>query len=112
MKAITLKVARIGNSRGVRLPAKTLAKYAIGGAVTMEERADGIFLRPSGPATAKLSWTATAQAMAGAGESWDAWGALDADGLESAPWPAAHEGRKVAEPAARYTARAHGKPTA
>ena len=90
MKAISLKVARIGNSRGVRLPARTLAKYAIGGAVTMEERADGIFLRPSGPATAKLSWTATAQAMAEAGENWDTWDTLAADGLESAPWPTAH----------------------
>ncbi|MGH7658606.1 MAG: AbrB/MazE/SpoVT family DNA-binding domain-containing protein, partial [Gemmatimonadales bacterium] len=40
----SLKVARIGNSRGVRIPAGTLKKYGIGEEVIMEERSDGILL--------------------------------------------------------------------
>jgi hypothetical protein len=49
MKILQLKVSRIGNSRGVRLPAASLRRYRIGTAVLMEERSDGIFLRPVGP---------------------------------------------------------------
>ena len=42
MKPVELKVARIGNSRGVRLPAPTPERYRIGATVVMEERSDGI----------------------------------------------------------------------
>ena len=42
MKPVELKVARLGNSRGVRLPAPTLERYRIGATVVMEERSDGI----------------------------------------------------------------------
>ena len=55
MAPIELKVARIGNSRGVRLPAAALRRYGIGAAVVMEERSDGILLRRPGPAVEKLS---------------------------------------------------------
>ena len=48
MTTMKLKVARIGNSRGVRLPAKSLRRYRIGETVVMEERSDGILLRPAG----------------------------------------------------------------
>lgn len=107
-----LKVARIGNSRGVRLPAETLARYRIGDSVVMEEREDGILLRPSGSAPPRLSWEETAKAMAEAAEDWTAWGAADADGLEALEWqpPAV---RRVAESASTYaprrTPRARGK---
>ncbi len=104
MKTTELKVARIGNSRGVRLPAKSLAKYGIGGVVLMEERAEGILLRPHGPAVEKLSWMATAQAMSADREDWTAWESVAADGLEAAPWKAMPE-KKVADPSARYTTR-------
>jgi antitoxin component of MazEF toxin-antitoxin module len=73
MKRIELKVARIGNSRGVRLPAATLARYHIGAAVHMEERSDGILLRPLRSAAEKLSWDDTALAMAAAREDWSDW---------------------------------------
>ena len=33
-----LKITRIGNSRGIRLPAETLRRYGIGDAIVMEER--------------------------------------------------------------------------
>jgi hypothetical protein len=41
MKTRELKVARIGNSRGVRLPASSLKRYSVGSVLIMEERADG-----------------------------------------------------------------------
>jgi len=41
MNPIEIKVARIGNSRGVRIPAGTLERYRIGATVLMEERGDG-----------------------------------------------------------------------
>src|SRR6266542_756686 len=73
MKPKELKVARIGNSRGVRLPAVTLERYQIGESVIMEERADGILLRPIGSAKARLSWEETAREMARSGEDWNDW---------------------------------------
>src|SRR5258708_10990586 len=70
MKPVHLKVARIGNSRGVRIPATTLERYHIGDSVVMEERSDGILLRPVGHAEPKLSWEETARAMAAQHEEW------------------------------------------
>lgn len=104
MKPVELKITRIGNSHGVRLPAATLKRYCIGAAVVMEERSDGIFLRPTGPAVEKLSWEATANAMAAATEDWSDWDSVDADGLTEIPWETATP-RRVAEPKRSYTAR-------
>lgn len=100
MATVRLKVARIGNSRGVRLPAASLRRYRIGDMVLMEERSEGILLRPTGATVEKLSWERTAQAMAASDEDWRVWDSTSADGLESVPWQAG-DGR-VAEPAARY----------
>ncbi len=99
-----LKVARIGNSRGVRLPTASLRRYRIGENVLMEERSEGILLRPAGPAVEKLSWEETACAMAAAREDWSAWEAAAADGLDDLPW---HSDRKsrVAEAPSRYRAK-------
>src|SRR6266545_106723 len=93
MTTMTLKVARIGNSRGVRLPAASLRRYHIGEKVVMEERSDGILLRPVGRKVAKLSWEATAREMAASGEDWSAWERAATDGLESVPWHAPERGR-------------------
>lgn len=103
MATVKLKVARIGNSRGVRLPAASLRRYRIGESVLMEERSEGILLRPTGPAVEKLSWAETARAMAASQEDWHAWDTSTADGLEDIPWPAERKGR-VAEPTTRYRA--------
>lgn len=73
MAILKLKVARIGNSRGVRLPAASLKRYRIRDTVLMEERSDGILLRPAGPAVEKLSWEDTAREMAASGENWAEW---------------------------------------
>jgi antitoxin component of MazEF toxin-antitoxin module len=104
MAAVKLKVARIGNSRGVRLPAASLRRYRIGEAVLMEERSEGILLRPTGPAVAKLSWEDTAREMAASGEDWSAWDAAVADGLADLPWHSKREDR-VAESSSRYRAK-------
>lgn len=86
MKTLKLKVARIGNSKGVRLPADVLKRYRIGSAVVMEEKTEGLFLRPFGPYVEKLSWTETAAEMASAGEGWSDWESVVPDGLEAVPW--------------------------
>jgi antitoxin component of MazEF toxin-antitoxin module len=108
MASIKLKVARIGNSRGVRIPATTLERYQIADTVVMEERADGILLRPPGPATPRLSWEETAREMAAAGEDWSAWDVAVADGLKDVPWETVRR-RRVAEPVREYKSRGRRK---
>jgi antitoxin component of MazEF toxin-antitoxin module len=93
MATMKLKVARIGNSRGVRLPAASLRRYRIGETVVMEERIDGILLRPTGPMVEKLSWEGTAREMAASREDWSAWDTAAADGLDDLPWRAGRKGR-------------------
>lgn len=101
MRNRELKVARIGNSRGVRLPASALKKYAVGSVMVMEERAEGILLRPAGPAFEKLSWEDTAREMSTSGEDWAEWKDADKDGLGSVPWKPSSGGR-VGERRSRY----------
>ena len=86
MKTVELKVARIGNSRGVRLPADVLRRYAIGDSVVMEEQEEGVMLRPITCGEKKLSWEETARQMATAGEDWSEWDSTVSDGLSSAAW--------------------------
>lgn len=97
MKTMELKVARIGNSRGVRLPADTLRRYGIGDVVLMEERVDGILLHPKVAADNRLSWEDTAREMAGSQEDWGDWDGTAGAGLDGTPWehtqPAAAEQR-------------------
>jgi antitoxin component of MazEF toxin-antitoxin module len=110
MKSIELKIARIGNSRGIRIPAEVLKRYRIGNAVVMEQRSDGIFLRPTGPAVEKLSWDETAMAMQADGEDWSDWDSVSADGLGQVPWDLARP-KRVAEPKSPYQARRKKKRT-
>lgn len=86
MASIELKVTRIGNSRGVRIPAPTLERFGIGESVIMEERSDGILLRPIGSAVAKLSWEETAAEMARDAEDWSDWDDTGSDDLDAIPW--------------------------
>ena len=109
MKPVELKVARIGNSRGVRIPATTLARYRIGDSVVMEERTEGILLRPRRAASPKLSWEDTAIEMAAQPEDWSDWDATRADGLHEIPWEPA-KAKSVAEPKRKYPARAKRAP--
>ena len=79
MKSTELTVTRIGNSRGVRLPADVLRRYQIQDTVVMEERLDEIALRPKHGR--KLTWEETAEAMAAAKEDWSQWESTVVDGL-------------------------------
>jgi antitoxin MazE len=81
MKTAVLKVARIGNSRGIRLPAALLRKYHITDTIIAEEKAHEIVLRPVRGSRPKLSWDETAKAMTAAKENWSDWEPTSADGL-------------------------------
>jgi antitoxin component of MazEF toxin-antitoxin module len=88
MQTMEVKVARIGNSRGVRIPAEVLRRYAVGDTVILIESLDGILLRPKHQTDQKLSWADTARAMASETEDWSEWDAAASDGLEAIPWEA------------------------
>ena len=81
MKTSVLKVSRIGNSRGIRLPAAMLRKYHITDTVIAEELTDEIVLRAGRNKPQKLSWEETARAMARAKEDWLEWDCTSSDGL-------------------------------
>jgi antitoxin component of MazEF toxin-antitoxin module len=85
MRTAQLKVTRIGNSRGVRLPAETLRRYGMPDSVMMEERSEGIVLRPMPSPGGRLSWEDTAREMAGSGEDWTEWEVAAGDGIEAIP---------------------------
>ena len=104
MKRVELKVARIGNSRGVRIPARTLERYQIGPTVIMEETAEGILLRPHGAPDTKSSWEETAREMAATSEDWSDWDSSAGDGLETTPWEDGKT-KRVAEPREGYRGR-------
>jgi antitoxin component of MazEF toxin-antitoxin module len=80
MDTLELKIARIGNSRGVRLPAGIIQKYKLGDTVILHQRPDEIALRAK--KQKKLTWKETYKQMAAASEDWADLDALSADGLE------------------------------
>ena len=73
MQTVELKITKIGNSRGVRIPAGVLRQYAFLDAAIMVTGVDGILLRPKQGADAKMSWSDTAKSMAAASEDWSDW---------------------------------------
>lgn len=79
-KSLTLKLVRVGNSRGIRLPKALLDRHAIKNSVTVEERAEGLLLRVD--RDAKLSWSDTYKEMAREKEDWSAFDSSVADGLD------------------------------
>ena len=85
MQTVEVKIARIGNSRGVRIPADVLRRYAFTDTAIMVESVDGVLLRPKRKTDEKLSWADTAKAMAAASEDWSEWDGVDVDGLDAAP---------------------------
>ena len=75
MKTLQIKLTRIGNSRGVRLPADLIRKHHLDHGVLLEEREGEIVLRPK-KAPKKLTWEETARQMAAADEDWSGWETL------------------------------------
>lgn len=77
MKGMILKVARVANYHSIRLPATLLGKYQITDFLIAEEKSDRIELRALRPKDSKLTWEATAEAMAAAHENWSDWEMAD-----------------------------------
>jgi antitoxin component of MazEF toxin-antitoxin module len=80
-------LVRIGNSRGIRIPRKILVIYGIdeNDELELEERAEGILIRPAAKANSKIPREAAYRQMACevAEESeWSEWDAASADGLQ------------------------------
>jgi len=89
MQAQELKIAQIGNSRGIRIPTGVLRRYAFTDTAIMIESVDGILLRPAQQADTKMSWADTAKEMAASSEDWSDLEAASADGLDGIPWATA-----------------------
>jgi len=79
MKATELKVSRIGNSKGIRIPARVLKKYGFRERILMEERPTEVVLRRM--RDPKLSWHETFEEMAREKEDWSDFEGVVADGL-------------------------------
>jgi antitoxin MazE len=81
------KLIRIGNSRGVRVPRQLLAIYGIqeDDELELEQRTEGILVRPVRKPRGKLPWKDAYRQMASEraeAEEWSDWAAVSADGLE------------------------------
>jgi antitoxin MazE len=73
------KIIRIGNSKGVRLPKRLLAKYGLTESVVLREVEKGILIEP--PGGSRLSWEDSYKAMSGTDEDWSDWTELDVEDL-------------------------------
>ena len=76
----SVKLIKIGNSKGVRLSKQLLNRYKFGDFIEVDELPDGLFLRA--PATSKLSWEETYKDMAESNEDWSDWDVVSSDGLD------------------------------
>ncbi len=78
MKTV-VKLAKIGNSQGIRLNKQLLSRYQIEGEVELETTPDAIIVRPL--KASKLTWAETYKQMSNADEDWSEWEAVAEDGL-------------------------------
>ncbi len=81
------ELVRIGNSRGLRLPRNLLELYGIkeSDELELEERRDGILIKPKAESETKLPWESAYQEMAHeAAEKaeWAEWEQIAGDGLD------------------------------
>jgi antitoxin component of MazEF toxin-antitoxin module len=84
---LEIPLVRIGNSRGIRLPAQWIKKFALEDGILLEDRGDAVLLKPRRRKSAtKLSWSETAREMSAPGENWSTWDTTLADGLKEIPW--------------------------
>jgi antitoxin component of MazEF toxin-antitoxin module len=86
MKAHETSLARIGNSRGIRLPAEWIRRHGLESGIVLEDRGDQIVVKALKPSNPKLSWEETAVEMSKADEDWSEWETAAGDGLEAVPW--------------------------
>ena len=79
---ITIPLAKIGNSHGIRLKKQLLSRYGIEREVELETTPDAIIIRPT--TRKNLTWTETYRQMAAAEkEDWSEWEAVAEDGLSN-----------------------------
>ena len=74
------KIVQVGNSKGIRLPKRLIAKYGLAEVVVIRELDHGILLE--NPAGAKLSWEDTYRSMSESDEDWSDWADLDLEDLD------------------------------
>ena len=74
------KIIQIGNSRGIRLPKKLIAKYGLTESVDIKELNGGLFIAPTG--SQQLSWEETYKDMSSTDEDWSDWVGLYLEGLD------------------------------
>ena len=71
------KIIQVGNSKGIRLPKRLMAKYGLAEVVVIKEVQAGILIEALGGS--KLSWEDTYKAMAESEEDWSDWADLDVE---------------------------------
>ena len=76
----SVKLTKIGNSKGVRLNKQWLNRYKFGDFIEVDELPDGLLLKA--PSDQKLSWEETYKEMAESDEFWSGWDAVSSDGLD------------------------------
>ena len=83
---LEIPLTRIGNSRGIRLPAPLIKKLGFDAGILLEDHGDRVVLRPSRRKPEKLPWSETAREMAHAAEDWSDWEDSAVDALKDIPW--------------------------
>ncbi len=75
-----LKLVKIGNSKGIRIPKSILQKYGFTDSIQIEEKENGIMLHCS--KVSKLSWEDTYKAMRSENEDWSDFDNTLQDGID------------------------------
>lgn len=84
---VKTKLVRIGNSKGIRIPRELLQVYGLaeGDEIELEQRHDGVFLKPAARGVGRLSYVVQYERMAEeAAETaeWREWDGTAGDGFE------------------------------
>jgi antitoxin component of MazEF toxin-antitoxin module len=83
---LKISLIRIGNSRGIRLPAPLIKKFGFDGVILLEEEGDRLVLKTLKRGKAeKLPWSETACEMASTREDSSDWEPSEKDGLQEIP---------------------------
>lgn len=77
---MNVKLIQVGNSKGLRLPKKLVKKYKLDVGIVLEEREEGILIKPI-KKDQKLSWEETYRSMAKEKEDWDDLDITTGDGI-------------------------------
>lgn len=78
---VPVQLVPIGNSQGIRLAKPILEKYGFAGGLILEEKTEGILIRPKKKRDKKLSWKEIYRAMAAEKENWGDFDSALLDGL-------------------------------